>query len=153
MAFFVPSATAAIPAPFTISRKRVWCLIVGSNTAESHPVLATRVKRAHKLHGQKLIVADLREHEMARRADVFLHPQPGRTSSGSLQSLGICSTTALHTTTSCANGERTRRVQEALAPFTMEFASQTCGLPVETLKRVAHMIAEPTACACFGRWE
>src|SRR6266481_6365105 len=40
-------------------------VIIGSNTAESHPVLATRVKRAHKLHGQKLIVADLREHEMA----------------------------------------------------------------------------------------
>ena len=52
-------------------------VIIGSNTAESHPVLATRVKRAHKLHGQKLIVSDLREHEMARRADVFLHPQPG----------------------------------------------------------------------------
>src|SRR5258706_11777998 len=51
-------------------------LIVGSNTAESHPVIATRVKRAHKLHGQKLIVSDLREHEMARRADVFLHPRP-----------------------------------------------------------------------------
>jgi formate dehydrogenase major subunit len=52
-------------------------LIVGSNTAESHPVLATRVKSAHKLRGQKLIVADLREHEMARRADVFLRPRPG----------------------------------------------------------------------------
>src|SRR6516225_2772679 len=52
-------------------------IIIGSNTAESHPVLATRVKRAHKLHGQKLIVSDLREHEMARRADVFLHPRPG----------------------------------------------------------------------------
>ena len=52
-------------------------LIVGSNTAESHPVLATRVKRAHKMHGQKLIVSDLRENEMARRADVFLHPRPG----------------------------------------------------------------------------
>src|SRR5882762_7639498 len=36
-------------------------LIIGSNTAESHPVLATRVKRAHKLRGQKLIVSDLRE--------------------------------------------------------------------------------------------
>src|SRR5207302_1532172 len=45
-------------------------LIIGSNTAESHPVLATRVKSAHKLRGQKLIVADIREHEMARRADV-----------------------------------------------------------------------------------
>ena len=51
-------------------------LIIGSNTAESHPVLATRVKSAHKLHGQKLIVSDLREHEMARRADLFLHPSP-----------------------------------------------------------------------------
>ncbi len=32
-------------------------VIVGSNTAESHPVLATRVKQSHKLRGQKLIVA------------------------------------------------------------------------------------------------
>src|SRR5436853_713507 len=52
-------------------------LIVGSNTAESHPVIATRVKSSHKLDGQKLIVSDLREHEMARRADLFLHPKPG----------------------------------------------------------------------------
>jgi formate dehydrogenase major subunit len=52
-------------------------LIIGSNTAESHPVIATRVKRAHKMHGQKLIVSDLRENEMAQRADVFLHPRPG----------------------------------------------------------------------------
>ncbi len=51
-------------------------LIIGSNTAESHPVLATRVKQAHKLRGQKLIVADLREHEMARRADLFIRPRP-----------------------------------------------------------------------------
>src|SRR3989440_11182528 len=52
-------------------------LIIGSNTAESHPVIATRVKRSHKLNAQKLIVADLREHEMARRADVFFSPSPG----------------------------------------------------------------------------
>src|SRR4029077_1926790 len=52
-------------------------VIVGSNTAESHPVLATRVKRAHKLRGQKLIVSDLRENEMARRAELFLRPKPG----------------------------------------------------------------------------
>src|SRR5205823_7379971 len=52
-------------------------VIVGSNTAESHPVIATRVKSSHKLNGQKLIVFDLREHEMARRADLFLRPKPG----------------------------------------------------------------------------
>ena len=32
-------------------------IIVGCNPTEGHPVLATRIKRAHKLHGQKLIVA------------------------------------------------------------------------------------------------
>src|SRR6202034_4801045 len=32
-------------------------LIIGSNTAESHPVLATRGNRAHKLFGHRLIVA------------------------------------------------------------------------------------------------
>ncbi|KQB34668.1 formate dehydrogenase subunit alpha [Acidiplasma aeolicum] len=51
--------------------------IIGANTAESHPVIATRIKRAHKLNGQKLIVSDLRKNEMAERADIYLHPAPG----------------------------------------------------------------------------
>jgi formate dehydrogenase major subunit len=51
-------------------------VIVGSNTAESHPVIATRIKRSHKFRGQRLIVADLRRHEMAERADIFIQPQP-----------------------------------------------------------------------------
>src|SRR5258708_7849668 len=57
--------------------KSALVLIVGSNTAESHPVLATRVKRAHKLFGQRLIVADPREHEMSHRADIHFRPRPG----------------------------------------------------------------------------
>jgi formate dehydrogenase major subunit len=52
-------------------------VIIGANTAESHPVLATRIKRAHKLRGQKLIVADMRKNEMARRADLHFRPKPG----------------------------------------------------------------------------
>jgi len=52
-------------------------IIVGANPAEGHPVLATRVKRANKLHGQKLIVADLRKHEMAERSNIFMSPKQG----------------------------------------------------------------------------
>ncbi|KQL49767.1 oxidoreductase [Brevibacillus choshinensis] len=52
-------------------------MIVGANPTEGHPVLATRVKRAKKLNGQKLIVSDLRKHEMAERSDLFLHPKQG----------------------------------------------------------------------------
>jgi len=118
-------------------------LIVGSNTAESHPVLATRVKRAHKLHGQKLIVADLREHEMARRADVFLHPKPGT------DLVWLSAITRYLLDNGLAHDDFLRQwvngieeYKKMLAPFTMEFASQTCGLPAETLEKVAHMIAE-----------
>ncbi len=118
-------------------------LIVGSNTAECHPVLATRVKRARKLHGQKLIVADLREHEMARRADVFLLPKPGT------DLVWLSAITRYLLENGLARDDFLRRwvngvdeYKKTLAPFTMEFASQTCGLPVETLERVAHMIAE-----------
>src|SRR6202022_1655115 len=32
--------------------------------------------------------------------------------------------------------------RQSLAPFTLEFAAERCGLPVELLKKVAHMIAE-----------
>src|SRR5882672_1223106 len=118
-------------------------LIVGSNTAESHPVIATRVKRAHKLHGQKLIVSDLRENEMARRADVFLHPNPGTdilwlsAVTRCLIDNGLAKTDFID---QWVNGFDDYR--KSLEPFTLEFASERCGLPVDTLKKVAHMIAD-----------
>jgi len=127
-------------------------LIVGSNTAESHPVLATRVKRAHKLRGQKLIVADLREHEMARRADVFLHPKPGTDlvwlSAVTLFLLenGLAKTEFLK---QWVNG--LDEYKKSLAPFTLEFASQICGIPVETLRKVSNMIADASSvCALWA---
>ncbi len=118
-------------------------LIIGSNTAESHPVLATRVKRAHKLRGQKLIVSDLRKNEMAQRADIFLHPRPS-TDLIWLSAItryifdnGLAKTDFLE---KWVNGVDDYR--KSLASFTMEMASERCGLPMETLKQVAHMIAE-----------
>jgi formate dehydrogenase major subunit len=118
-------------------------LIIGSNTAESHPVLATRVKSAHKLRGQKLIVSDLRENEMARRADLFLHPKPGT------DLVWLSAITRYLLDNGLAHNDFLRQwvngldeYKKALAPFTLEFASKTCGLPVETLEKVAHMIAE-----------
>jgi formate dehydrogenase major subunit len=118
-------------------------LIIGSNTAESHPVLATRVKRAHKLHNQKLIVADLREHEMAKRADLFFRPKPGTdivwlsAVSRYLLDNGLADTKFL---AQWVNG--LEEYKKSLAPFTMEFASRTCGLSEDILKSAARMIAE-----------
>jgi formate dehydrogenase major subunit len=118
-------------------------IIIGSNTAESHPVLAPRVKRAQKLRGQKLIVSDLRENEMARRADLYLHPVPGTDMiwisavSRYLLENGLAKADFLNR---WVNG--LEEYKESLAQFTMEFAAQACGLSKDTLKEVAHMIAE-----------
>ena len=118
-------------------------LIVGSNTAESHPVIATRVKRAHKLHGQKLIVSDLRENEMARRADLFLHPRP------STDLIWLSAVTRYIIDNGLAKTDFIEKwvngfdeYRKSLEPFTLEFAAERSGLPIETLKKVAHMIAE-----------
>ena len=127
-------------------------VIIGSNAAENHPVLATRVKRAHKLHGQKLIVSDLRKNEMAERADVFLRPRPGTDLfwlsavtkyilDNGLENQGFLD--------KWVNGLAEYR--ESLAPFTLEMASQRCGLPIETLAGVSRMIAEaPSVCILWA---
>jgi formate dehydrogenase major subunit len=127
-------------------------LIIGSNTAESHPVLATRVKRSHKLRGQKLIVSDLRQHEMARRADLFLHPRPGTDLvwlsgiSKYLLDNGLANSSFL---TEWVNG--LDNYHQSLEPFTLEFVSRACELPIETLKDVAHMIADAkTVCVLWA---
>ena len=116
-------------------------VIIGSNTAESHPVIATRVKSSHKLNGQKVIVSDLRENEMARRADLFLHPKPGTdivwlcAVSRYLLDNGLAHTKFLD---QWVNGLEAYR--KSLEPFTLEYASRFTGLPEETLRRVAHAI-------------
>ncbi|MEM3352092.1 MAG: formate dehydrogenase subunit alpha [Saccharolobus sp.] len=52
-------------------------IIVGHNTTESHPVVGSKVKRAQKIRGAKVVVIDVRKHEMAERADLFIRPKPG----------------------------------------------------------------------------
>jgi len=116
-------------------------IIIGSNTAESHPVIATRVKSAHKLDGQKLIVSDLRENEMARRAGLFLHPKPS-TDLVWLSAISryLLDTGRAHTSFLEKWVDGLDAYRKSLEPFTLDNASRISGLPVETLKIVADMI-------------
>jgi formate dehydrogenase major subunit len=118
-------------------------VIVGSNTAEAHPVLATRVKRAHKLRGQKLIVSDLRENEMARRADILLRPHPGT-------DLVWVSTIARYLidqdlydkafVNQWVNGFG--EYKKSLEPFTLEYCERVTGISTDMVRSVAHEIAQ-----------
>ncbi|GGM71000.1 putative oxidoreductase YjgC [Thermogymnomonas acidicola] len=127
-------------------------LAVGTNTAESHPVIATRIKRAHKLRGQKLIVADIRKHEMAERADLFIHPRPGT------DLVWLSAVTKYIIDQGWEDRkfieERTTGFEEyrkSLEPFTLDFAERETGIPREQLIRVAEMIHEAkSVCALWA---
>ena len=52
-------------------------LIIGSNTSEGHPLIASRIMDAMENRGAKLVVIDPRETQMARLADLYLRFRPG----------------------------------------------------------------------------
>ena len=126
-------------------------LIVGSNTCEAHPVLATRIKRSQKLRGQTVIVSDLREHEMASRADVFLRPRPG-TDLVWLQAVTrYILKNDLHDKAFLSEWVHgLDDYLESLKDFTLDYAEKLTGIPAATLQDVAEQIAKAdTVC---GLW-
>ena len=132
--------------------KAALVVIIGSNTAESHPVLATRIKRSHKLRGQKLIVSDLRENEMARRADIHLHARPGT------DLIWLSAVTKYIFDHGLANEDfiakwvkGAEQYRKSLDSFTLAMASERTGLPAETIEKVARMVAEAdSVCVCWA---
>ncbi len=50
--------------------------IIGSNTATSHPLVATRIFRAIE-NGVKVVVADPRKNQIAQFADLYVRHKPG----------------------------------------------------------------------------
>ncbi len=127
-------------------------LIIGSNTSESHPVLATRVKRSHKFRGQKLIVSDIRRHEMAERADLFIQPRP---STDEVWISGVAKYILDHNLHDKAFIEqwcnRFDEYAKSLEPFTLEYVEEVTGLAQDTVIKLANEIAAAkSVCALWA---
>ncbi len=127
-------------------------LIIGSNTSESHPVLSTRVKRSQKLNGQKVIVADLREHEMAERSDLFVRPRAGT------DMVWLSAVTKYIIDRGWADekfiSEKVNGFDvyvKNLEKFTMEYAEKTTGISKDDLVKITEMIHEANSvCALWA---
>jgi formate dehydrogenase alpha subunit len=52
-------------------------LLIGTNTTENHPVIASMIKKEVIHNNKKLVVIDPREIEMSKFADVYLQIKPG----------------------------------------------------------------------------
>ncbi|WP_430786319.1 formate dehydrogenase subunit alpha [Virgibacillus flavescens] len=116
-------------------------IIIGSNTAEAHPVIASRIKRSHKLFGQKLFVFDLRKHEMAERADGFYQPESGT------DLVWLSAVTKYIIDQGWENRSFIDQwvngfdeYKESLEKFTLEYAERLTGLSQQTLIHIAEEI-------------
>lgn len=127
-------------------------IIIGANPTEGHPVLASRVKRAKKLHGQKLIVSDLRKHEMAERSDLYLHPNQGTDFVWLTAVAKFIIDQGWHDADFLA--ERVTHLNEyknVIQSYTLEYAEEVTGISQAQLKETAKMICEADGtCVLWG---
>lgn len=127
-------------------------ILVGCAPAEGHPVLATRIKRAHKLHGQKLVVADLRKHEMADRSDLFIRPKQGT------DFVWITAVTNYMIEQGWHDAEFINQhvnyypeYEKVTSKYTLEYAEQETGIAKEQLISIAEMIRDADGTViCWG---
>ncbi|MFC3884481.1 formate dehydrogenase subunit alpha [Bacillus songklensis] len=124
-------------------------IVVGANPAESHPVLATRIKRAHKLYGQKLVVVDIRKNELAERADLYLHPKH------STDLILLSAVTKYIIDQGWEDKEFLRNrvngfeeYRATVEKFTLEYAEKMTGIKKEEIIKLATMIHEAKS-ACI----
>jgi formate dehydrogenase alpha subunit len=113
--------------------------IIGSNTKETHPVIANRMIKAYR-KGAKIIVADPREIPMVKFAEVFLKMKPG-TDIALLNSIahvivkeGLYNEEFIQTTT--GGFEEWKKVIEGYAPASVE---RITGIPKEDIIKAARI--------------
>jgi formate dehydrogenase major subunit len=130
-------------------QKTALIIIVGSNLAENHPVIASHIKQSHKHQGQKLLVVDPRRHEMAERADLYQRIKPGydmvwaSAMARYMFDHGYADEQFL--------ADKVNNVAEfraSLEPFTLEYASTLTGISVDELAAAGEMIGQAES-ACL----
>ncbi|MEH7309147.1 formate dehydrogenase subunit alpha [Neobacillus drentensis] len=127
-------------------------ILVGCAPAEGHPVLATRIKRAQKLHGQKLITVDVRRHEMGDRADLFVRPKQGTDYVWLSAITKYIMDQGWHDVKFIT--EHVNHYDELfkmIEPYSLEEAEKITGIYKETLIQMAEMIRDADGTAiCWG---
>ncbi|KAF5071631.1 Formate dehydrogenase H [anaerobic digester metagenome] len=123
--------------------------LIGTNTSENHPVIATLMKRA-KNKGAKIVVADPRRIEMADWADVFLQLKPG-TNIALINGMahviiqdGLLDEEFIQTQT-----EDFEELKEFLQSYTPEWVSGITGVPAADIVRAAHIYGEAESAGIY----
>jgi formate dehydrogenase major subunit len=125
-------------------------LVVGSNTTESHPVIALRMKAAVRQNGARLILIDPRGIDLAQFAEMHLRPRPG-TDVAVLNALAhvILDEGLENRRFIEARTEKVETLEAALRQWTPERAEQISGVPAALIREAARSYATASAAAIF----
>jgi formate dehydrogenase alpha subunit len=125
-------------------------MVIGSNTAETHPVISTFLKQAVQNKGARLIVADPRQTEMAHFAELWLRHQPGTDTALFNGMAHVIVKEELYDEAFIA--ERTEgfaEFVESLEDKTPEWAEAITGVPAEEIREAARIYAGADAAAMY----
>jgi formate dehydrogenase alpha subunit len=125
-------------------------IITGSNTAETHPVIANYLKRAVRKNGARLIVADPRQVEMVDFAHLWLQQNPG-TDVALFQTMAhVVVKEGLYDEEFIA--QRTEGFQEyveSLESYTPEWGEKVTGVPAQDIIEAARLYATADRAAIY----
>jgi formate dehydrogenase alpha subunit len=117
-------------------------LVIGSNTSEGHPLIATRVLKGKK-RGAKLLVIDPRQNQIGRWADLYLSFRPGTDVAVFNGLMNVIIGEGLADEAFIA--ERTEGYEELkalVAEYTPEKVEGITDIPADKLREAARMYAQ-----------
>ncbi len=117
-------------------------LIIGSNTSEGHPLIATRLLKAQK-RGAKVIVLDPRKNQIGHWADIFYTFRPGSDVAVFNGLMNVIISEGLHDQAYIA--ERTEdfeALKTLVAEYTPEKVAEISGIPADGIREIARTYAQ-----------
>jgi formate dehydrogenase alpha subunit len=121
-------------------------LVTGSNTTETHPVIANRIERAVRYHGAKLIVVDPRRIDLVKYATLWLRQRNGTDVAWINGMMNVIVTEGLQNDAFIK--ERTENLPECeriLTAYTPERAEEITGIPAAEIIEAARLYARAKA--------
>jgi formate dehydrogenase major subunit len=118
-------------------------LATGTNTTENHPVISSRIKRAVRQHGAKLIVIDPREIDLVKYAALWLRQKPGTDVAVLNGMMNVIIAEGIYAKEYVENRtEGFDALKKIVAVYTPEQVEKISGVPAEDLKAAARLYAK-----------
>src|SRR5512135_3911714 len=126
-----------------IAEKSRCIFVIGSNRTERHPVIGIKIRRAKRRRGAKLIVADPRQIDIARYADLHLRHKPGTDIALLNGLMHIILREGWEDKEFIASRtEGFEALTETVAKYTPEVTNEITGVPIDQLEQAARMLGE-----------